>query len=101
GKRVIQFFLTALASVTSILFSSFIITHVIRERTMVLALGEWRPPFGITLVADHLSAVMVLACNIVGLGCIIYSYFEVDDSRIRHGFYSMFSALLAGANGIF
>ena len=101
GRKFIQFTLCALASVLSIFFSSVIINKVITEGTMVMALGSLRAPFAIMLVADRFSAIMVLACNLVGFFCILYSYFDLDSNKMRHGFYAMFSAILVGANGIF
>ena len=36
-------------------------------------IGNWKPPIGINLVADSLSALMVLLISCIGFLCILYS----------------------------
>ena len=55
----------------------------------VLQIGGWPAPFGITLVADHLSAVMVLITGIMGFGVGLYSLRDVDENRERNGFHPL------------
>ena len=62
--------------------------------------GEWTPPFGITLVSDNISTLLLLVINIVGLLSLLYSfkYMEMYTSKIR--FYSLFMLMVAGMNGV-
>ncbi|MFA0811659.1 Na+/H+ antiporter subunit D [Microbulbifer epialgicus] len=64
-------------------------------------MGEWTAPFGITLVADRLSAIMLLISALVGLCVSLYSLSDIDDCRIKLGFHSFFQLLLAGVCGSF
>ena len=41
--------------------------QVDRNDILVLQVGNWPAPFGITLVADRLSAIMVLLAGLTGL----------------------------------
>jgi len=65
----------------------------------VYALGNWAAPFGIVLVADRLSALMVLLVAALGLSALVFSL-----ARWRRGgahFHSLVHFLLAGLNGAF
>ena len=64
-------------------------------------MGDWPAPFGITLVADHLSAVMVLITGIMGFGVGLYSLRDVDENRERSGFHPLYHVLLTGVTGSF
>ncbi|UEM04472.1 Na+/H+ antiporter subunit D [Skermanella rosea] len=64
-------------------------------------MGGWPAPFGITLVADHLSAVMVLITGIMGLGVGLYSLSDINEDRERNGFHPLYHVLLTGVTGAF
>lgn len=100
GKKYLQFCIAGIVSLASVLFSSIILGHVLLHRIIVMEVGGWEMPFGIILVSDRLSAVILLITNLIGFLCILFSYFDIDENRIRHGFYPMILALLAGANGV-
>lgn len=61
----------ALTAVLGIALTLTIITHL--QGTQVVNLGAWSAPAGITLVADRLSALMLLVSAIVLLGVLLYS----------------------------
>jgi multicomponent Na+:H+ antiporter subunit D len=63
--------------------------------------GAWAAPFGITLVADLLGAVMVLITAVVGLAAIVYSLASVDAERERFHYHPLYHALLMGVCGAF
>lgn len=64
-------------------------------------MGNWPAPFGITLVADLLSAVMVLITAITGLAVAIYAMGDVDARQEALGYHALFQLLLAGVTGAF
>ena len=64
-------------------------------------MGTWAAPFGITLVADLLSVIMVLITAISGLAVAVYSLSDIDDRRAAHGFHALFHILIAGVCGAF
>ena len=98
SKKNLQFCIASITSLVSLLFSSIILTQVIRQGVLVMSVGDWGA-MGITLVSDRLSAIMLVISNIIGFVCLVYSYFDIDEIRTRHGFYPMVLALLAGVNG--
>ena len=61
--------------------------------------ANWQAPFGITLVADRLSALMVLLVALVGLGAALYA--EAGWSRAGAYFHPLFQIQLMGLNGAF
>ena len=62
-------------------------------------LGDWPAPFGIVLVLDRLSALMVLLCAILALVVVLYAA-QGWDERGRH-FHALFQFQLMGLNGAF
>ncbi len=67
----------------------------------VLQLGNWDAPFGITLVADMLTMLMLGISAIMGLLIAIYSVYDIDRERERFGYYPLLHILLMGVNGSF
>jgi multicomponent K+:H+ antiporter subunit D len=65
----------------------------------VYALGDWAPPFGIMLVADRLSALMVLLTAVVASASVVYAT-TADDADGRH-FHAFFQFQVLGINGAF
>jgi len=64
-------------------------------------MGGWDAPFGITLVADLLSAVMVVITAITGLAVSVYALIDIDSRREKLGYHALFQVLLAGVCGAF
>ena len=71
------------------------------DGTLVGQMGDWPPPFGISLVADLFSAVMVLIAGLTGFLIAIYALADVDERRERYGFHSLYHVLLGGVCGAF
>ncbi|MFD2814564.1 proton-conducting transporter membrane subunit [Paracoccus aerius] len=63
--------------------------------------GGWQAPYGITLVADHLSAAMVLITAIIGLAVAVWSLAEIGPESSRLGYHALFQSLLGGVTGAF
>jgi multicomponent K+:H+ antiporter subunit D len=63
------------------------------------ALGDWPAPFGIVLVLDRLSALMVLLTSIVALCSLVYAS-RGKDAAGRY-FHALFQFQLMGLNGAF
>ena len=63
-----------------------LLVEVLRHGVITGQMGDWPAPFGITLVADLLSAVMVVITAITGLAVAIYATADIDghDRFARH-----------------
>ncbi|NBC11171.1 MAG: Na+/H+ antiporter subunit D [Planctomycetes bacterium] len=64
-------------------------------------MGGWPAPFGITLAADRLSAIMVALAGTMGLIVGLTSFSEDTRRRSRRGFVPLLLVLLAGVCGAF
>ena len=67
--------------------------------THVYRLGDWPAPFGIVLVADRLSAPMVLLASVLGLAALVYSTARWHRAGPR--VHALVQFLLMGVNGAF
>ncbi|MFB9953174.1 monovalent cation/H+ antiporter subunit D [Rhizobium puerariae] len=65
----------------------------------VYLLGNWAAPFGIVLVLDGLSALMLLLTTLLAIAALIYSLARWHT--VGAHFHTMFQLLLMGVNGAF
>ncbi|MBR9800844.1 Na+/H+ antiporter subunit D [bacterium] len=72
-----------------------------RDGILVMQVGDWPAPFGITFVADRLSSIMVLLAGLVMFAVSIYSLATIDERRIRFGFFPLVQLLVMGVCGAF
>ena len=82
-----------------------VIAIVLLTRTLdgtieVYELGDWPAPFGIVLVLDRLSAMMVLLTTVLALPVVLYAIGSGWDTRGRH-FHALFQFQLMGILGAF
>jgi multicomponent Na+:H+ antiporter subunit D len=67
----------------------------------VLQIGGWPAPFGITLVADLLSALLLVAVGIVAVAVGGAAFAGVDPRREAIGYHPLIQILLMGVSGAF
>lgn len=67
---------------------------------MLYQLGDWAAPFGIVLVGDRLSTLMVLLTAVLALFVLLYAIGSGWDDRGRH-FHALFQFQLMGIMGAF
>ena len=58
--------------------------------------GNWQAPFGISLVIDRLSAVMIAISALVALVTLLYGVAKDNDSKIGRDFHMFIQGLLTG-----
>jgi len=74
---------------------------VLRDGIQTYQIGNWIAPFGITLVIDVFSAIMLVLAGLIGLMVMIYSLAAIDEKRAAFGFYPLTLVLLMGVCGSF
>jgi multicomponent Na+:H+ antiporter subunit D len=74
---------------------------VSRDGIQATHMGDWPAPFGITLVADLFSAMMVVLAGLIGLAVAVYSLASIDEPRESFGYYPLLHILLMGVCGAF
>ncbi len=65
----------------------------------VYQVSNWPAPFGIVLVADHLSALMLALVGILAVSSLVYASARWDRAGIH--FHPLFQLMLMGINGAF
>ena len=63
--------------------------------------GDWPAPYGIVLVADLFSSIMVVLAGLMGAAVAVYSLGSMDERRERHGYYTFLHIMLMGVCGAF
>lgn len=88
---------------TVLLFAASIALFILvrREGIQIVQIGSWQAPFGITLVADLFSAIMILMAGLMGFVVGLYSVVNIDPERQSLGFYPLYHVLLMGVCGSF
>ena len=96
-----QRILTLAGSIVYFAVSILILERVANQGIQAVQKGGWIAPFGITLVADMFSAIMVATTGVVTLVIVIYSLGTMDRGREAHGYYPLFNILIMGVSGAF
>ncbi|MDO5672668.1 MAG: Na+/H+ antiporter subunit D [Actinomycetaceae bacterium] len=100
----------AVGALTSVWVVAAVLTYLADAGPVVLDVGSWTAPLGITLVADRLAAVMLLISVSVTLGVQIYSIAQgvADSDASNDGqpvpvsiFHPTFLILSAGVSNAF
>ena len=68
---------------------------------LVTQMGSWPAPFGITLVFDSLSGLLLAAASVVALGCYLHSFSSLDPATERRYFHPLIQLLMVGVNQSF
>ncbi|OCA88145.1 Na+/H+ antiporter subunit D [Bacillus sp. FJAT-27225] len=102
GKnKLVQRVLATLSALAGIIVSFIIVQKVRTDGVQSLNISSWDAPFGITLVSDMLSALLVFTTSIIAFACLLYSFKSIGENRENHYYYSVFNFLLVGVNGAF
>lgn len=96
-KNIIRrFFQTVLVLIWLVLAITLVCSS---KNPEVIMMGNWHAPFGIALVTDQLSNVMILVFAIVTTCINFYSYQDIGIVSKHQAFYSGFWLLLLGVCG--
>ena len=87
------------AATAALLPVAAVLLNAATDAPLVYYLGDWPAPFGIVLVVDRLSALMIALTAILATASVIYATSN-DDSRGPH-FHAFFQFQLLGVNGAF
>jgi multicomponent Na+:H+ antiporter subunit D len=97
AQRVVA--LVSLAAVAVI--SVALLVRVDADGIAVEAAGGWPAPMGITLVADRLSAIMLVVASLMLVSVLVYAIGQPGAERHHVGFQSVYLMLAAGVNASF
>lgn len=92
----------SIISLTLSTTAAFTLVHTVYTNGIqTLEVGGWRPPFGIVLVADMLSSLLVLTGIIVSFACILFAFRSIGEAREKYYFYAFTQFLITGVMGAF
>lgn len=90
-----------ISSIASLIFASILFDITNSFGIQSITIGSWTAPFGISIVSDLLSSIMVLITAIISFATSIYSLATMDKDREKFGYYPLLQILLMGINGAF
>ena len=77
-----------------------LLNHAMSGEVSVYELGDWPAPFGIVLVLDRLSALMIVLTSLLALAVVLYAIWSGWDNRGRH-FHPLLQFQIMGVSGAF
>jgi multicomponent Na+:H+ antiporter subunit D len=83
-------------AVVAILFQT-----VRTQGILTYQLSDWQAPFGISVVADSLSAFMLVLAAVVSLVALVFAATYVDEFGQRLSFHPLFHFMMVGVSGSF
>ncbi|MEQ8316116.1 MAG: proton-conducting transporter membrane subunit [Phycisphaerales bacterium] len=99
--RVMQRWVSV-AGAVSLLASSLSLLYATSDGTVVTTnAAGWAAPFGISLVADTLSAMLVGLTGVIAVAITVYSLGAIDRKRESFGYHPLMHAVLAACSGAF
>lgn len=101
NRRSLQRWLGIGSTALLSLAASIILAQVQQQGIITAQAGNWPAPFGITLVADTVSALLILATGLTGLCITIYSLADADSHQESLGYHPLLQVLLLGVCGSF
>jgi multicomponent Na+:H+ antiporter subunit D len=101
ARPLLQRWIAFVASSAQLAAALVLFVQVQGAGYVVGQMGDWAAPFGITLVADVFSSVLVVAVGIVGMAVCSASFAGVDPRREAYGYHPLIQVLLMGVAGAF
>ena len=81
--------------------SLFLVAKVKADGIQTITLGSWPAPFGISMVSDMFSAILVTTTILITLLIVIYSFSSIGVERERFFYYPAILFMVTGVNGAF
>ncbi|HAD47472.1 MAG TPA: monovalent cation/H+ antiporter subunit D, partial [Idiomarina sp.] len=88
-----------LASILTLIAAVALLVEVQQQDMLVYLLGNWDAPFGIVLMVDRLSALMMLITAVLALPVLIYGCYAEDN--LGSHFQALYQFQIMGIMGAF
>lgn len=96
-----QRWISAISATINVIAAFMLVNHVYTNGIQTMDLSNWEAPFGITLVSDMLSSLLVLTTSIIALAALFYSFKSIGVAREKFYYYPVVNFLIVGVNGAF
>jgi len=102
GKKIKKFpdTIGVLTSLALTILSLLAVRLYNMQGILTYSVGGWRPPIGIGLVLDGLTAFMLVTVNFVAFCIVVYSISYMEKFTSKWKFYTLFFLMLSGMNGV-
>lgn len=97
----LQRYLSLVAMAAVGIVTAYLMLQVKSEGIQTLHLGGWVAPFGVTMVVDMLSGLLITTTSIVAFCCLLYAFRTIGKERENFYFYPLFLFLITGVIGSF
>lgn len=98
--RSVQQVVQVLAGLLHFVVCCLLLSEVMKHGFLTTQAGGWKAPFGITFIADMLSALVLFVCSFVSLAVSIFSLQGIDPDRFWFGYFPVYYIMIAGISGI-
>ena len=88
-----------ISSAVVTLITGLLLFQAMTGPIQMYVLGDWSPPFGIIMVLDRLSAMMIFITSLLAFLCLLYAVKGTDEQG--KNFHALFQFQLLGINGAF
>ncbi|MFC0522528.1 Na+/H+ antiporter subunit D [Pontibacillus salicampi] len=88
-------------AIVSLAIALYLGYEVSMNGSVILETGGWKAPYGIILVADMLSVLLIITTNIIGVACVFYASRSLSEKQESFYFYTFFFLLITGVSGAF
>lgn len=85
----------------TLLCNVLLLQRVLSDGPLVMTMGRWLPPFGISFAADALGASLALVATLVAIVGAFYAISDIGAVGRRYGFYPFLLLMMAGVGGSF
>jgi len=100
-KPVLQQAVSLAGAVGHLAACAVLFSVVTGDGIQALQVGHWPAPYGISLVADHLSVLMLMVTGILGTAAAFYARGELPTHLRAKSFHTLFHVLIGGLSGAF
>ena len=100
-RRPAQFAMNLIGSILQTGAAIILFLQVSSTGIKIMQTGNWPAPFGITLVADLLSAIMMILSAVTALAVSVYSFRAIPEAHVASRYYALMQFMLLGINGAF
>lgn len=93
--------ISLVGSLLNLLVSVYLYLQVNAEGIQVLHAGNWKAPYGISIVIDSFAGLMLMVTALIIVTIAIYSFGYINTNHPYNRFYLFFYSLIMGVNGTF
>jgi len=98
-RLLAQKIISVISVLATLIYACNLLYRVSDGTILLFYASNWVPPFGIAMVIDMLSALMVTASAILGFVCMIYSLSTMDEGRLKNFYLPLYQMFFVGING--